>query len=89
MSAMFTVAVNTPTAAGLKVTVTMHEDSDATLVPQVLVCEKELAFVPVMLKPIPESAVLLALVIVTCLVGAATPGTDAGKVRLVGDRTTA
>jgi hypothetical protein len=67
----------------------MHEASAATLVPQVLVCEKELVFVPVMLTPVTESAVLLPLVTVTCFVGAATPGAVAVKARLVEDSTTA
>jgi hypothetical protein len=50
---MLTVAVNAPVAAGLKVTVILHEAAAATLVPQVLVSEKELALAPVMLIPCP------------------------------------
>jgi hypothetical protein len=53
LSAMLTVAVSAPVAAGLKVTVILHEAAAATLVPQVLVWVKELALVPVMLIPCP------------------------------------
>jgi hypothetical protein len=89
LSAMFTVAVRAPAATGLNVSVIAHDAPIATLVPQVLVCEKELAFVPVMLTPVTVSATLLSLLSVTFCVGAATPVPGATKARLPEDSTIA
>lgn len=55
-----------------------QEPAAATLVPQVLVCEKELAFAPVMLTVDIESAALPLLVSVIFCVAAATPTTVVG-----------
>jgi hypothetical protein len=73
LSAMLTAAASAPEAAGVKVTVMTQVPATATLLPQVLVCEKELAFVPVMLTPVKESAALPLLVSVIFCVAAAAP----------------
>src|ERR1035437_7365204 len=51
LSAMLTAAFNVPGAAGLKVTVIAQLAPAATLAPQPLVCEKELALVPAIVMP--------------------------------------
>jgi hypothetical protein len=56
LSVKLNAALNEPTAAGLKVTAIVHLAPAATLVPQVLVSEKELALVPVMPTLVNERA---------------------------------
>jgi hypothetical protein len=53
LSATFTAALRETAAVGLKLTVMVQLAPAATLVPQVLVCEKELALVPVIEMPSP------------------------------------
>ena len=70
----------------------VHCPFAATLVPQVFVCEKELASVPAMLIPSPlplsASAAVPVFFSVIAFVAAVVPFLVVGKLRLVGDRLT-
>ena len=68
LSAKLSEAVNAPVAAGLNVTVTEQEALTASADPQVLVCENEVALVPVMLTPVTVMVAVPELVSVTVCV---------------------
>ena len=55
---MLTAAVRDPLAVGLKVTVIVQLAPPAMLVPQLLICEKSLALLPVRLIPVKFNGVL-------------------------------
>ncbi len=88
LSAIFSVAVCAPAAAGLKVKVILQFAFAATLVPQVLVCENEAALVPAIeIAPLASvSAALPVLLSVTVWVAADEPTAVSEKPRLVGER---
>ena len=88
MSATLTVADNGPDDAGLKLTEIRHEPPTATLVPQLLVCENELAFVPVIETPEMVRALLPVLLSWMLCDAAVAPTEVLGKVRLPGARLT-
>jgi hypothetical protein len=93
LSATLTVAESAPVAAGLKVTVMLQLDPAATLVPQVLVWENDVGFVPAMLMPCPVPFRLSAPVPVflseMAWVAAEEPTVVLAKVRVAGVRLTA
>lgn len=85
MSAKLSDAVSAPPAAGLKVTVTVQEALIASDVPQLLVCEKEVAFVPPMVMPERvRAAVPVFLSVIPCAAEEALTMVEA-KARLVGE----
>jgi hypothetical protein len=90
LSAIFSVAVRVPVAAGLKLTVIVQNPLAATLAPQVLVSEKAVALVPlrVIAEALSVSGAVPVLVSVTGSV-AVVPSGVPGKVSVVGARLTA
>jgi hypothetical protein len=89
LSAKLNDADNAPTAAGLKTTVTVHDPPAATLVPQVFVSLKELAFVPVSVIPNPVplrlSATLPEFFSVTAWLALANPSEVAANASFVAE----
>ena len=71
---MRTLAISVPLAVGLNVTVIVHCAFTATLVPQVLVCENEVAFVPVIETATPVSAAVpVFFSVIACFVASVVP----------------
>lgn len=89
LSATLTEAVSVPSARGVKVTVIVQVPPIGTLEPQVLLSLKSLAFAPVMLMPVMESA-FLVLLFVRVVVCAALllPTETVPKLRLEGESET-
>ena len=86
LSTKLIAAVSAPAAAGVKVTVTAQEALTASVDPQVLVCENEEAFAPVMLMPETDIEAVPEFVSVTiCVAGEELTAVE-GNVRLVGER---
>jgi hypothetical protein len=81
------LAVRAPVAVGLKVTVMRHEVFNARLVPQLLVSEKLLAFVPVTEMLVMANAVLPGFASVIVIVAAVLPTVVLGKANGFGLRT--
>lgn len=89
LSATPSDAVSAPPAAGLKVTVTVHDALAASDVPQLLVCEKEVAFEPPMVMPERvNAAVPVFLSVIPCVAEEELTMVEANA-RLVGERETA
>src|SRR5262249_10176000 len=87
---MLTSALRFPFAVGLKVTLIVQLAPAATLVPQVLVCEKSFGLVRVMLMPVPVIVRVdpPLLVRVTVIAADVVPPISVPKFKLVGDRVT-
>lgn len=79
-SATLSEAVRVPAAAGVKVTLTVQECDPAKLVPQVFVCVKSEAFVPVKVRLLIVIAEVLAFVTVTVCEELGEPTFVEGKV---------
>ena len=91
LSATFNVAVSEPAERlGVNLTLITQFDPAATLVPHGLVCEKSVAFAPVILMPVPVmlSAALPVLESVTVCAAEAVPDGCAAKVRELGFKLT-
>ena len=79
LSAKLSVAESAPAAAGLKVTETVQEALATSVAPQVVVCEKEEAFVPVMEMPERFNAPVPVLVRVTACAAEEAPTIGRGE----------
>jgi hypothetical protein len=88
LSATLTAAVKEPLAAGVKVTLIVQLPPAATLVPQLLLCEKSLGFAPASARPVMLSAALPVLLRVMVWEGLTTPTGSFPKLRLLGERPT-
>jgi preprotein translocase subunit SecB len=93
LSATLTEAVNKPTAAGVNLIVIVQLALTATELPQVFVCENELALAPVMLMPCPVpfrlSAAVPVFLSVTACVAGDKPTAVPANVRVAGVKLTA
>ena len=84
LSAIDSEAVNVPEAAGFNSTETVQLAPIANEVPQVVVTQKEVAFVPVMVSDVSANAAVPEFFTVTICAAVVDPSLVAAKVRLAG-----
>src|SRR5215472_658935 len=89
LSVIVRVPVRVPVAAGVNVTLIAQDAPAATDVPQLFVCAKSLAFVPITAILVMLSGALPVLLNITACAPLVVPTVWLAKVRLVGDRLTA